>query len=249
MEQTPQLLPGATDQQKSAYLTVIASIATADTEASGTEIEYLTDLTEAAGLSGEHQQRVMNAAKSTDEQQLLQSLDVLKGTELRYSLITDLLAFAKADQNYSESEEQGIRKIADYLGVDEEQYNALGEVADQSASANPETVAQDPQSMLGIGELQDKLKGMGINGGSLVKGLLAVAAPLILSKIMGRRSGAGASRGGGIGDVLGGMMGGSGGGLGGMMGGSGGGLGSLIGMLSGGRGMGGLGGLVGKMFK
>jgi hypothetical protein len=68
-----------------------------------------------------------------------------------------------------------------------------------------------------------------------MKGVLAIAAPMIIGRMLGGRSrgGLGGGLGGMLGGGLGGMLGG-GGGLGGMMGG-GGGLGSLIGMLSGGR--------------
>ena len=116
-------------------------------------------------------------------------------------------------------------------------------------------------SAFGLG---DKLKEFGINGGGLLKGLVSIAAPLIIAKMMGgnnRSSGAGL--GGVLGNVLGGAQSNSGG-LGGMLGNAlgggqvtaagntgilgGRGLGSLIGMLGGGKGMGAAGGLLGRIF-
>ncbi|RYY61661.1 MAG: TerB family tellurite resistance protein [Chitinophagaceae bacterium] len=231
METSVKILNGISDEEKGAYLSAIASIATADTEASETEIDHLTHLCEAADLSETQQQRVLQAAQSTSEQDLAESLDVLKSSDLKYSLLTDLFAFAKSDGNYSEAEQQHVHQIATYLGIDDTQYGLLGELAEKTNESNANGAGMDHpqvQSAFGLG---DKLNASGINAGSLIKGLISIAAPLIISKMMRKGSSAspGASGGGGL--------------LGG------GGLGSLIGMLSGGKGMGGLGGMLGKMFR
>ena len=256
METEGTILSGNSDAEKGAYLAAIASIATADAEASEVEVEHLTALCEAAELSPEQTQKVLEAATSADEQQLLQNLDVLKSSDLKYSLVTDLFAFAKSDGNYSEEEQHSVAKISNYLGIDQTQFGLLGEVADktnEAVSQGGEAQTQGFQSAFGLG---DKLKASGINSGGLLKGLISMAAPFIIGRMMsGRRSGS--SSGGGILGQLGGMLGGnSGGGMlggggsgGGMMGGGGGGLGSLIGMLNGGKGMGGIGGMLGKIFK
>jgi hypothetical protein len=86
--------------------------------------------------------------------------------------------------------------------------------------------------------LQDKMQSAGINTGSLFKGLISIAGPMILGGLLSRGLG-GRRSSGGLGGAL-------GGGLGSSLGG-GGGLGSLIGMLSGGRGLGSAGGLLGKV--
>ena len=49
-----QLLQNYSDQEKAAYLSVIASLASADREASAPEIEFLQQLSHQAGLSGAH---------------------------------------------------------------------------------------------------------------------------------------------------------------------------------------------------
>src|SRR5690606_38536716 len=110
----------------------------------------------------------------------------------------------------------------------------------------------EPQALGGqqsSGGISDMLKNAGIPTSGLMKGVLAIAAPILISRILsgGRRSsggmmgGMGGLMGGGLlGGLLGGVMGGgmSGGmgGLGGMMGGgrsSSGGLGSVLGGLGG----------------
>lgn len=226
MSNNTTFLAGYTDLEKGAYLAAIASLATADRVAGAEEIEHLNQLCEAASLSGEQQQLVERAAVEMQADDLHKCLDILKGSDLRYSLITDLIAFAKSDQNFSREEEEGVHKIAQYLGVDEKQYSLLGEFAEEAASGNPQPDGGTDPSFL-TGGLKEKMQNAGINTGSLLKGLLAIAGPMILSRMMNRRSGRGAG--------------------GGLMGG--GGLGSLIGMLGGGAGLGKGrgGGLLGKI--
>ena len=98
------ILQGHSDQEKAAYLAAIASIATADKQASPEELEYITQLCEAADISDAEKQKVLNAAKEISGEELKRSLDILKDSQLKYSLITDLMAFAKSDANYSEEE-------------------------------------------------------------------------------------------------------------------------------------------------
>lgn len=243
------ILEGYSDLEKGAYLGAIASLATADRQASEEELVYIQELAQAANLSPEQQEVVRNAATGLSGEELSRCLDVLKGSQLKYSLVTDLIAFAKADQDYSEAEEQSIQKISTYLGLSQQQVAALDEFAEQSAQAGNEPAA--PQALLG-GGLGQKLQSVGINTGGLLKSVLSIAAPMLigsmLSRGLGRRGGMGGF-GGGLGGALGGGLGGmlGGGGLGGMLGG-GGGLGSLIGMFSGGRGVRGTGGLLGRVF-
>jgi uncharacterized tellurite resistance protein B-like protein len=250
MAEHTTILEGYSDVEKGAYLGAIASLATADRNASEEELEYMDQLSEAADLSPAQKESVRQAATELSGEELNRCLDVLKNSQLKYSLVTDLMAFAKADNDYSEAEEQSIQKISSYLGINQQQVSLLDQVAEQSTQAaqSGATPAQQPQAMFG-GGLQEKLQSAGINSGGLLKGVLAMAAPMLISSMLsrglGRRGGMG-GMGGGLGGALGGMLGG-GGGLGGMLGGGGGGLGSLIGMMSGGRGMRSTGGLLGRI--
>jgi uncharacterized tellurite resistance protein B-like protein len=247
MQNDQTLLEGSSDMEKGAYIGAIASLATADRQATPEEIEYLNALCQAAELSEEQTQAVAKAANEISSEDLTRCLDILKTSDLRYSLITDMIAFAKSDSTYSEDEQQNVQKIAEYLGVDQKQYSLLDNFAEKATTsqATPEQMSS-PDFLSSLG-LKDKLQSAGINGGSLLKGMLGIAAPLILARMMS--GGLNRNRGGGMFGGGGGMFGGSGGmfgGGGGMLGG-GGGLGSIIGMLSGGRGMGGLGGILGGL--
>lgn len=232
METSVKILTGISDEEKGAYLSAIASIATADAQVTQTEIDHLTHLCEAADLSATQQQLVLKAASEPSGESLVSTLDLLKGSDLKYSLLTDLFAFAKADGNYSEAEEQSVQKIAAYLGVDETKLQLLDQLAEKASAAGTTTEQmQEPGFLV---SLSDKLKSNGIDAGGLLKGLVSIAAPLIISKMMNKKQteNAGSAPGGG--------------GLSGLLGG--GGLGSLFSMLSGGKGIGSATGLISKLF-
>jgi uncharacterized tellurite resistance protein B-like protein len=231
------ILEGHSDSEKGAYLGAIASLATADRTATPEELEHIEELCNAAGLPDNQKQAVLRAATELSGEELTRCLEILKNSELKYSLVADLIAFSKSDRNYSEEEKQGIKKITTYLGVDQQQFKLLDEFTEKATPA--ELTSQDEHSMIlpnnFMDGLKEKLQGAGINTNSLFKGILAVAAPLMLSGLFKRRR---TPMPGGMGSPLGGLSGLA----------MGGGLASVIGMLSGGRGMSGLGGLLGRKF-
>ncbi len=246
MEQQEVLLKDYSDMEKGAYLGAIASIATADHSATEEELEYLMALADSAELSEEQKQVVSRAATELSEDELKRCIEILKTSELRFSLVTDLISFAKADEHYTEEEKANIEKIAQQLNINQHQFSLLDEFAQKTTDKNVQAVADTKQpgflSSLGLDGLENKFKNSGINMGSLTKGLLGVAGPIILGSLLSR--GMRGRGGGGLNPF--GMGGGGGiGGLGG--GGFGGGFGSLIGMLSGGRGFGRSGGLLGRI--
>jgi uncharacterized tellurite resistance protein B-like protein len=219
-----QLLQNYSEAEKTAYLSAIAALATADRQASAPEIEFLQRLAQQAGLSGGAAQQVLAAAQDSNNQTIQQNLDALKGSDLRFSLITDLISFARADGAYSNDEEAMVSKMASYLGVNAEQKATLENVVDQAANVPHD--AQDPNKQGFLSGLGDKLSNVGIPKGALMAGLLGVVAPMVISKVMG---GGGSSAGygqsqpsGTMGGMLGGLLGGGQGGgssMGGLLGG------------------------------
>jgi uncharacterized tellurite resistance protein B-like protein len=239
MEPAQKLLKDYTDQEKGAYLSAIAAIATADRTAAEEELAALNELSGAADLSPETAEKVRTAATEVSDEQLKESLDVLKGSELRFSLLADLVAFAESDKDYSEDEQQLVSKIAQYLNIDQEQYKTIKQFVNKASSSEiTQEQLQQPQNLLESLGLGGQLNRAGISSKSLLSGFLGMVGPMILSRMMsGGRGGRGP---GGLGGMLGGALGGS-------MGS--GGLGSLISMLNGGRGMGSTGGLLGNLLR
>lgn len=257
MEQRQEvLLKDYTDQEKGAYLGAIASMATADHQATEEELEYIMGLADAAELSEQQKQAVNKAAQELTSDELKKCLDILKNSQLKYSLVTDLISFAESDNNYSQDEKANIQKISTYLGINEQQFSFLDQFVkktSQTENAHEQINKPDFLASSGLAESQRK---SGIDIGSLTKGFLGMVGPLVLAGLAGRAM---RGRSGGLGGMMGGGLGGmlGGGGLGGMPGGGGmrgggmmgggGGLGSLISALSGGRGYSRTGGMLGRM--
>ncbi len=240
MNEQKEILEGYSSLEKGAYLGAIATIATADRTATEEEMEYLEALCESAKLSEAQTDMIKRAANELTGDELKKSLDILKTSNLKYSLITDMIAFAESDGSYTDEEKKEIERIAIYLGVNEKQFSLLDEFAHE-ATEEAETVStgtgeQTHKQNFLSGGLKEKMQSAGIDTSGLLKGLIGVMGPILLAGMLGggrRRSGGGMfgnnTRGG---DMFGNATRG-----GGKMGGGamGGGLGSLIGMLGGGR--------------
>jgi len=209
-----QVLENYSEAEKTAYLSVIASLASADREASQAEAEFLHQLSQAAGLSEGATQQVLNAAKDSTNQSVQQNLDALKGSDLRFSLVTDLISFARADGAYSNDEEAMVNKIATYLGINQQQQHTLENVVDQASQVPHD--ANDPAKQGFLNGIGDKLSSVGIPKGALMAGLLGVVAPMVISRVVGR--GGSGSPSSTMGGLLGGAMGGNSG-MGGLLGG------------------------------
>jgi uncharacterized tellurite resistance protein B-like protein len=229
------VLEGYSDQEKGAYLGAIASIATADRQASDEELQYIIALCDAADISESQKEAVIRASTELSGEELKKCLDILSKSDLKFSLVTDLIAFAKSDNNYGEEEQQKVKEISQYLGVDQNQFSLLNEFSEKAAAKDVPAEEKAKPSFLSSLGLTEKMNSAGINSNSLLKGLLGIAGPLILGSIVSRSLRGRGRNTGMLGNIGGGLMGG-------------GGLGSLIGMLSGGSGFRNAGGLLGRIF-
>lgn len=214
------------EQEKTAYLAAVASMATPDDKASPEEEEFLADLCEEAGLPQHDKEEVIMQARSPKNDGFERHLDFLRNSDLKYSFVVDILSYAKADGNYTEDEKRKIHRMADRLGISIEQYNALQEYVDKAAQAQGEEASKE--GFLENTGLKQKFNDLNIPVNGLLTGLVG---SMLMSGLMGRR------RSGGL--------------LGGLLGGGGyrrrGGISSLVGMLSGNRGYRRSGGLLGRL--
>jgi uncharacterized tellurite resistance protein B-like protein len=254
--ESESVLAGYSEREKGAYLAALASLSTADRQASQEELDHLREMAQSAGLSQQQEQFILDSATDISGEELKKCLDVLKTSQLRYSLITDLIALAKADENYTEDEKENIEKIAKYLGVDSNQVDVLDEFVSKAAEKDPSPEQAQSSGFFDSLGMREKLSKAGLNSGG-GGGLMGMLGPILLggiaAKALGRkttRSGGGgmfggASGGGGLGGgLLGGVLGSV---LGGGMGGLGGGLGSILGGINRGRNNKSLGGMLGRI--
>ena len=248
--QSQNLLTKYAEHEKAAYLGALAGLSTADREASDEEVEHLREIARAAGLSGEDEQKILEAAKDTSGNDLKKSLDVLKGSDLRYSLITDLIALAKADESYTEDERQNIERVAKYLNVDQNQFSVLDQFVDKAAKdeRSPEEFTK-PNYLQSTG-MEQKFSNAGFDVASIGKSLFGFLGPVLLGGLAGRAMGGGRRGSGGLGGLGGALLGGllqGRGNTGGM--GLPGGLGSLISGLNTSRNNQSMGGLLGRLLR
>jgi uncharacterized tellurite resistance protein B-like protein len=248
--QQETILTGHTEREKGAYLAALASLATADRRASEDELNHLREIAKSAGLSPQQEEFIVHSATDISGEDLKKCLDVLRTSDLRYSLITDLIALAKADENYTEDEQANIEKIANYLDVDSKQVSVLDQFVSKAAEKAESPEALNKPGFLDSLGLRDKFSNAGFNMGSMGRGLMGMLGPMLLGGIAaralgGRRTsmGGGGLGGGLLGGMLGGVMGSNRMGMGGM----GGGLGSLLNGLNRSRNNRSMGGLLGRL--
>jgi uncharacterized tellurite resistance protein B-like protein len=250
--QSETLLTKFAAHEKAAYLGALAGLATADREADAEEVAHLREIAHDAGLSAEDEQKILDAAKDMTGMDLKNHLDVLKGSTLRYSLITDLISLAKADGTYTDDEKRMVEKVAKYLNIDEKQFSALDQLVNKAATegGSPEEFAS-PDYLKSTG-MEQKFSNAGFDMASVGKSLFGFLGPVLLGSLaggaLGKTTGSGAL--GGLGGaLLGGLIQGrtntGGAGLPGGMGG----LGSLISGLNTSRNNQSLGGLLGKLLR
>lgn len=243
-----ELLSGYSSGEKAAYLGALASLATADRHADEEEVEHFKELATAAGISGPEVQTILEAANDTTGDYLLKCLETIKNSELRFSLVTDLIALAKTDEDYTPAEKKNIEKVSRYLGVNKDQFSVLDQFVDKAAGSEPRDEENFKTDFIQSAGMQNQFAGAGINMSSIGSGLLRFLGPMILGGMAARTLGGRRStQGGGLGGMLGNNPMGMGrtGGLGGL----GGGLGSIISGMTRGRNNQSIGGMLGRLLK
>lgn len=123
-EQTT-LLKDYSLEERGAYLAALATMASADGQASDEELEFLRLMGEAAELPDNIQEEVVQIARNPSQISLQRCLDLLKTSQLRFSFVTDIISFAKADGQYTPEEQKHIQQMADYLGINQKQFSLL----------------------------------------------------------------------------------------------------------------------------
>ena len=237
-----------TEQEKTAYITALAALATSDREASEQELENLRELSSSAGLSADQEETIMKAAQDSSGRELIKSLDVLKDSDLRYGLITDLIAMAKADESYTPEEKGNIEKVSRYLNVNGSQFSVLDQFVTRAADEERAPEEYHKSDFLRSTGMQDKFSNAGFNMESIGKGIFGFLGPIVLSglagrTLRGRNPSSISNQGGGLGGMLGSILGS------GSQSGMSGGLGGLLSGLARSRSNGSMGGLLGRLLR
>jgi hypothetical protein len=149
---------------------------------------------------------VVDAALDPDTGTLQKNLAVLRNSDLKFSLLHDLLAYAQSDENFSPEEQRFIESLASSLGISHDQFQAVGDFQRAQSIGGPVSGAASALRHTGVPA----------QGNGFLGELIGTLGPIVLQQILSR-SGSGRSSGttGGHGSVPGGFGGRSSGGNGG----------------------------------
>lgn len=196
-------------EERSAFIGSIASIASLDRIVDEHEEQAISDLCEDANLSTTEKETIINAARDGKNADLVSYLTRLKNSDLRFSLLTELIAFASHDGKIDKDELERISNIAKFLEINKDQVEALKALVEEaqiSAISNKDNVVTSNGVLNSRPRIGEKLTHAGL-GGALSKGLLGLFAFGAMSGLMrGRRRMMGPGLlGGGFGGPLGGF--------------------------------------------
>lgn len=125
MEEEQHQLLEYTMEERKAYLCLVASIASADNKVTDDEIKNVRELCKKVALDGQSTGIVLAAAEDPRTAPLKQCISLLAKSELRFTLLTDMLFLAYADNNYAPEERSVIADFALELKVNSEQLSAI----------------------------------------------------------------------------------------------------------------------------
>lgn len=112
-----QYLTDFSEQERTDYMMVVASMAGQDGAVTSEEIYAVRQLSLQFVLGPEARGRVM-AATATPPENLDEILERLSQTDLRYSLLLDVAAMAYRDNEFSQPEQDEYQRLSTRLGVD-----------------------------------------------------------------------------------------------------------------------------------
>ncbi len=158
-------LKNYSSDEKVAYLSILSAIAYADKDFSSKEKELLDKYLTLFELTDEEKAKIYSSVfvlKGEQKKQYLDLIDKLQDSELKFTLIYDLLLMAKADDDVSEEEMEYIYQIAEYLGINHEQVEAINQLQDGLLKQVQENklTRQNVQEL--FSELIAKLSSLGI---------------------------------------------------------------------------------------
>ncbi|MCD4819911.1 MAG: TerB family tellurite resistance protein [Candidatus Cloacimonetes bacterium] len=166
--------------EKASYLSVVAAMMAADGEVCGEELSNLITLCKEVNVTEKTLGKVITIAEKSSPESLIDFLKFLSTSDLRFTLITDIIFMAYADNKITSQERLEVNRIAEYLNVNNTELSSIWDYIEAVINADME------------GKSKDKIKFIGKNiATELVAAAIAVslglssifAVKLIYSKI------------------------------------------------------------------
>ena len=123
------------ENEQVAYLSILSAICYVDKEFSDKEKHQLDVLLKQLEISDEGKSKIYSSIFSLQYEDEIFSLEILQelGTELKYTLISDLCLFALSDSTFSDEEYQYILGIGAILCITQEQVDAIKSIQENLA--------------------------------------------------------------------------------------------------------------------
>ncbi len=183
MEENNPLL-NYTEEQRAAYLTVLSSLSLADGEVDDEEAQLVEQMCKDSQLSFKPKMQVLNALYTPDDTDVEASLDTLKETDLKFSLVADILKLVQADGEFTPDEVKEVAMLKSSLLLSDAQYDAVNKYVEMASSLTSEGITSDFLEKSG---LDKKFAELGIpadtfSAGTTVGEALGKAALGVVSK-------------------------------------------------------------------
>lgn len=146
MENNPLL--NYDENQRTAYLVLLASVATADHENSEGEVAFMQQVCSVAQLSGGAIQQVSDAMTNPSGVDYNSHIAALKNSDLKYALVTDVINMIHADGDMDQDELGHVKRLNAALGINDQQFEVMTQYVQK---ANSQAASQDSTpGMLGF---------------------------------------------------------------------------------------------------
>ena len=138
-------------EDRIAYLKVVASLAAADGAIGDKEIALIRSACEDFELSGQEIDDVVAAARDPEHTEIQQTIESLKDSPLRFTLLTDLTFVAHADGRYTKEERIEVVEISQILDTTYDQLIAIDRHVEAKRKAG-KAVGAGPAGPMGFGK-------------------------------------------------------------------------------------------------
>jgi uncharacterized tellurite resistance protein B-like protein len=168
-KQKKHLLEEYPENERVVYLSILSAICYVDKEFSDNEKHQLDNLLKQLEVSDEGKSRIYSSIfnlQHEDKTAYLETIHELGNTELRYTLISDLCLVALTDSSFSDEEYQYILGIGEFLGITQEQVDAIKSIQEDLAKVKYLSPTSESFKLL-IKDSAAKLAGVGIPIGAI----------------------------------------------------------------------------------
>ncbi len=136
-------------EDRIAYATVVGSMAAADDVVSGAELSRVREMCSLLKLTSEQAEHIVAATEKGGAEATERALTRLRTADLKFTLYTDCLALAYADEQVVPEEERALDEVARALGINAEQVAVLREYVEVTRKAATDDASEQELEEIG----------------------------------------------------------------------------------------------------